>query len=202
MGNIFDAEFANDYKQIPIASNNINSLDKNDKLTTTNLSEFYSNMDSFETTIISITEYDNSRFRIECNPASPPNRSFYRFYLKKSHPNFIHIYNNIKVDQTYKIIHETYSFWSDFGIENIVDILPCVTHNVTNVIKGFLNIKNELNIHNYHEIVTDDTNNKIRLLITDTDMNNIIFGEKYSISYVKEWKANLYLITKYELCND
>ncbi len=194
MGNIFDTD---NHEQMPIMANNINSLDKNDAIVNKNLSELYANKDSIETTITQISRNNECRFTIQCNPNKD-----YHFFLRKDHPNFINLYNNIIVDGTYNIIHEKYDTWGNVRVRNIIDILPCKTHKTTNTIKGFLDVKKEINMSGHHEIVTDNVNNKKRLLITDSDMSNIILGQSYTISYVKAWRGSLYLITKYEICDE
>ncbi len=193
MGNILVTDTL---EQVPIMKNNINNLDKNDTIANENLVEIYANKNSIETTITQISRQDEYKFKIHCNP----NKDYF-FYLKKEHPNFITLYNSIKIGETYKIIHEN-DFWSNVRIRDIIHILPCKTHKTTNIIKGFLDIKKELNMNDYHEIVTDDTNNVNRLLINDSEMENIILGQSYKIHYIKAWKSNLYKITKYELCDE
>jgi len=182
-------------EQIPILNNNINSLDKNDKINITSYST--DSVTKYETTIKKITESkDKTKFIIQCNPTYDN-----KYWLYKNDPNFITIYNRIIVDNTYTLVCKNELIWGLLPSinENIVDILLLDTHTLIAIIKGFLNIKEELQINDYHEIVTQDTNNKIRLLISNTKLNDIISGNTYKISYIKAWRGNLYKVTDCEL---
>jgi len=189
MGNIGTTE------QVPILDNNVNTPNKNDKITMTSYS--LDSVTKYETTITSIKESNRKgEFVIGCNPGY-----HHTFLLYKNDPNFINIYNKIKVGNTYTLVCKNDLIWGVFRSvdEIVVDILPPETHTLTGPIKGFLNIKDELAIYDYHEIVTDDIHNKIRLLISDKNINDIVVGHTYKISYVRGWRSNLFKVTDYEL---
>jgi hypothetical protein len=182
-------------EQVPILDNNVNTPNKNDKITMTSYS--LDSVTKYETTITSIKESHNrGQFEINCNPSY-----HLAFLLYKNDHNFINIYNKIKVGDTYTLVCKNDWFLGVFrsNIEIIVDILPPDTHTLTGPIKGFLNITDELAIYDYHEIITDDTHNKMRLLISDKNINDIVVGHTYKISYVRGWRSNLYKVTDYEL---
>ena len=151
---------------------------------------------SIETTVTGISTGSNDRFLISCNPYID---THWKLYLKKDHPNFIDFYNKLQIGKTYNFRYIT-SFWEQ-DEQTIIDILPCNIYSIRTMVKGFLNIKTELGINNYSEIVTNIINNKHRLLIHEDEMHGIIIGKTYMIYYTKEWKKNLYLVTKCELCN-
>jgi hypothetical protein len=192
MGNVFNDESDKKY----LIDNNINSLNKNNSIIVTN-SQTYSKSDSFEATVTNIKSIDKTKFKISTTPTN----NIQNLYLNKDHPNFIDLYNKLKIGDTYKFIPESYAWYTDISVKSIVDIFPCETHNVTKLIKGFLNTVAELNIGNYHEIVTNNVNNSKRLMIHIDEINNMVVGEFYKIQYIKKWKDNLYLVTNYELCN-
>jgi hypothetical protein len=186
-----------DSDQVPILDKNINSPD-NILITQHNYSN--DSVHKYETTVTKITEVGRQfrRFQIYCNP----DNDTLNFELRKDHPNFINLYNKLIIGNTYTFITEKEYFLGMLAYVNsgkIIDILPPETHTITTLIKGFLNVKNELSINDYSEIVPEKINDKVRMLISNDNVEKIIIGHTYKISYVKDWRSNLYRVVDYEL---
>lgn len=190
-------------EQEPIMNNNVNSLDKNDKI---GISKYDDSYGKFETTITGVKEFksyyldkriaNSNKFEIECLPHFQDGH----LYIYKNNPDFVDIHNKIRIGQTYNIIFKNIPVWGFASVNNsVVDILPPTINTLATPIKGFINIEDELNISNYHEVITNNTNNKIRLLIPSDKKDDIIVGQTYYLTYSKAWKSNLYKVTNYEL---
>lgn len=186
-----------------LLNNNVNSLDKDDKI---GISKYDNSYEKFETTITSIAEYKDpdysnsisDRFVIKCLP----NYRKGSLYIYKNNPDFVNIHNKIIVGNTYQIIFKNVTCLGGLlnsGFCSVVDVLPPITNTLVTQIRGFINITDELNIFDHHEVVTQDTNNKIRLLIPSDKKDDIIIGQTYYLTYIKSWKSNLYKVTNYEL---
>jgi hypothetical protein len=184
-----------------ILNNNVNGLDKNDKI---GISKYDDSYKKFETTITSIAEYKDpeysnsvsNRFKIRCEP----NYKDGNLYIYKDNPDFVNIHNKIVIGNTYNIIFKHVPIWGLSSVDcSVIDILPPTTNTLVTPIRGFINILSELSILDYHEVVTSNTNNKIRLLIPSDKKDDIIIGQTYYLTYVKAWKSNLYKVTNYEL---
>jgi hypothetical protein len=81
----------------------------------------------------------------------------------------------------------------------IVNILPLETHNITDVIKGFLDISGEYPaLYNYREIIVNEKNH-IRLLVDTTRTEKLIKGHKYKIHFQKYYLKNMYIVTCLDL---
>jgi len=133
------------------------------------------------------TEYDNSYFSydttitkveklrditwIYCNPGND-----YMFCIKNNDDNFVELYNKLKIGNTYTIIRKRCILFAN----PVIDILPPRKYVITSSVKGFLDIKDELNISNHHEIILNESFDG-RILINNDKINDIIIGQDYNI---------------------
>ncbi len=136
----------------------------------------------------------------------------YDIYLHYDDPNFVSLYNKIKIGLTYKFIikEEKHGLLGDTKI-TIVDIIECKcpTHTYEYVILGFLRLDNNLEPDNlklnnfcfkdYEGIFTGSM--PIRCIIHKDNKKDIIIGKKYKIIWQSLFGSNYCLITDYELIN-
>lgn len=151
-----------------------------------------------ESTIIRISNDDNTGFQISCNPAVF-NRKTYddkgNLYLSRGNTNFIELYNKLKRNNTYKFEFEIF----DNSLNIILNVMDVDTYRISGNIKGFLDISNEkLGMNHSREIIIDGHDNKIRILINSKYMDVIIVGNNYEIEYIKAYEENFYRAVTYK----
>lgn len=153
---------------------------------------------NIETTIYNVHEYNKKRIRIQCNPRPFINQDPHYhncLYLKKSHPNFINLYNKLIIGKSYKFIFKK-NLLSSKPI--IVNILELDIYNISGIVRGLINIGNEYtNMKNYHEIIMDK-DNKCRILANIEMSSNIVINKKYLIHYKKGFGQTFYKAIKVE----
>jgi len=119
----------------------------------------------------------------------------YPMILKRTHPNFIQLYNKLKIGSTYDF---KCSDWI-FTYNEIINITECQNYIIYDIIMGFLDIQNEIpTLNNYEEIITKNNITK-RLLINKNIKEDVIIGEKYVINYVKKIGDDFYNVTSLKL---
>ncbi len=145
---------------------------------------------SVEATIITFI-FNNSakHFEIYYNLSLDP------MILKRTHSNFINLYNKLKIGSTYNF---KCSSWI-FRYNEIIDITDCVVNTINDVIIGFLDVQNENStLNNYEEIIIQNNINK-RILINKNIKQDIIINNKYVIKYVKKFGYDFYNVTSIEI---
>lgn len=117
----------------------------------------------------------------------------YGFDLRYDDPNFVSLYNKIKVGLTYKIVvkYEKYSLVGD-TIRTIVDIIECKCPKYTWEILIFLRLDNNLEPDNFkiHHFCFKDYEGiftgkfPIIYIIHKDNKKDIIIGKKYMKDYL------------------
>jgi hypothetical protein len=145
---------------------------------------------SIDTTILSFHfDINNNCFMVECNP------SYGIMTLKKTHPNFIGLYNKLKIGATYNF---KCSNWV-FNLDEIIDITDCKVFTIWGKIVGFVNIKNEIQTLKHYDEIIFENDMKKRFLINENIKGNFIIGKKYKINSIKKFGDNFYNVVDYEL---
>ncbi len=151
---------------------------------------------TIETTVKSIRENSKLSFKIECDPKVKSNLG--HFYLKRAHPNFINLYNKIKYNETYKFTYQNIS-----GYAIIDDITELDTHTISGIVNGFIDIDTEfIFLNDKCEVILSKHNNEQRIILPKEHVKDIIIEKTYTFTYTKDYKANLYAVKTYELCDD
>ncbi len=147
---------------------------------------------SIEATIITFIFNNNTKhFEVYYNLSLDP------MILKRTHINFINLYNKLKIGATYNF---KCSSWI-FTYNEIIDIIECAINTTTDIIVGFLEVQNENStLNNYEEIIIQNNINK-RILINKNLKQDIIIGDKYVIKYVKKFGYDFYNVLSIEINN-
>lgn len=119
----------------------------------------------------------------------------YPMILKRTHPNFIQLYNKLKIGTTHNF---KCSNWI-FSFNEIIDICDCQNHIIHDIILGFLDIQNEISTLNHYEELVTKNNITKRLLINKNIKEDININKKYKINYVKKIGDDFYVVTNLEL---
>lgn len=155
-----------------------------------------------ETNFISFkkSEY-NDDILIDCDPS--PNHMYTgsQFILKSGNSKFNELHNELNIDKSYRLTYINHSIEHIGHSKTIIyyeitDIEPCIIHQLTILIKDLIDT-NDVNLHNYKQIVTSrDRNRDIKLLIDNDNVSNIIIDRGYTVKFKKFYKSNIYLITE------
>jgi hypothetical protein len=159
------------------------------------------NVREIETTVIRC-ETSLSAVRIYCDPMT---RTDF-FILWRNDPNFITLYNRLKLTETFRIKFRRHGStakmvcFGDPKMYEITDIGPPIARNFLTKVTGFLNIPLEFpQLQDYEEVMVNPCLNlQGRLLIKKSEKHDMIIGQAYNISYIKFHGKNLYHIESYE----
>jgi hypothetical protein len=133
-------------------------------------------------------DVDDDCFKIECIP------SFDIMTLHRTNPNFIKIYNKLKIGNTYNFTCSDWIYHSD----EIVGIRECELVSIDDVVIEFLDLQNELPMLKYYDEIVLENNVEKRLLINKNTMTNIIVGTKYKIQCIKKFGDNFYSVIDFQ----
>lgn len=156
-------------------------------------------MKEIETTIISVRTNNHFAY-IECSP----NISHSGFILKKSNPQYVTLYNSIKLNDTYLITYKKPKIFDTYQILNVIDIKNPVIRVHIYKITNFLDIGNEFyNLKsNPIELVLDKNKKHVRLLITQEQKTQITLNKEYVIKYTKAFGFSLYEVLSLNMMSD
>jgi len=152
-------------------------------------------MKTLEATVKSIESYEKYVV-IECNP-------FKYLTLKKSHSNFIDLYNKLRIGKTFFFEYKNPKILSTYH-DIIIDIMKPLINIVIDSVDGFLNITNEypkVKSHPYELKFSGKHKNK-RLLVTQEQRDIIDKDKVYKFTFQKAFGENLYEILNFELTFD
>ncbi len=134
------------------------------------------------------------------------------FDLCYDDPNFVSLYNKIKIGLTYKFIikYEKYGLLGDTK-RTIVDIIECECpkQKYIGTLSEFLRLDNNLEpdnlkLNNFYFKDYDGLffgSLPIRFIIHKDNKKDIIVGKKYNFTGKRLFGSNYYLVTDYELTN-
>jgi hypothetical protein len=95
--------------------------------------------------------------------------------LDKSHPDYVNLYNRIKVGQSYNFEVVEKGFGQHLRLSKIH---PLEIKKLVITVVGIVNLEIE-GIRGYQEIITDDQSSKIRLLTKRSDILPITYNIEY-----------------------
>lgn len=158
----------NDYEEI------------NNSVQEENIYSKYDERSLYDTTVCNIKKGTNYTY-IYCNPDYG-----FPFYINNNHPNYIQLYNMLKIDHSYTFVRaKALIGYADC----IIDILPARTYTITSIVKGYIYVKQELYI-DYHELIIDDDSKRFLIY----EVNNDLIGQLCLIEYHKSYKTNFYKV--------
>ena len=152
-------------------------------------------MRTIEATVKSIIS-EEKYVIIECNPNI-------EFTLKKSHDNFINLYNFLKLKNTYLFTYKKPNFMS-VDRNYIIDIREPKIHIILESIQGFLNITSEfprLTTYSYEIRLCGKLKHK-RLLVTEEQKKCLKQHKTYKLTFQKAFGHNLYEVLEFETAFD
>jgi hypothetical protein len=145
---------------------------------------------NIDATIKSFNYNNNSKYyEIYCD------ESMNSMILKRTHPNFVQLYNKLIIGTTHNF---KCSNWI-FTYNEIINITECQNYIISDIIMGFLEIQNEIPILTHYEELITKNNITKRLLINKNIKQNILIGEKYEICYIKKIGDDFYNVTNFKL---